>query len=66
MSGYALHPEAFTDLDGIRFYIARKYRKTIEWIRPLLQSRARKSLRGVPTLKLMLDTMLNLAREAGL
>jgi plasmid stabilization system protein ParE len=23
MSGYALHPEAFTDLDGIRFYIAR-------------------------------------------
>jgi plasmid stabilization system protein ParE len=23
MSGYALHPEAFTDLDDIRFYIAR-------------------------------------------
>ena len=22
MSGYALHPEAFTDLDGIREYIA--------------------------------------------
>jgi plasmid stabilization system protein ParE len=22
MSGYALHPEAFTDLDGIRGYVA--------------------------------------------
>jgi plasmid stabilization system protein ParE len=32
MSGYALHPEAFADLDDIRFYIARNNPNAANWV----------------------------------